>query len=46
MEEYLEMRESQGGSTASETKKKEYFREEGVNTNKYQRKVWPAASAA
>lgn len=34
MEEYLEMRESPGGSTASETKKKEYFREEGVKNNK------------
>lgn len=38
MEEYLQMREIQRGHTASETKKKDYFRGKGVNNNKYQRK--------
>lgn len=43
MEKYIEMRENPGGSTASETKK-EYFREKGLNSNKYQRNGWPAVS--
>lgn len=40
MEEYVEI------DSASETKKKEYFREKGVNINKYQRREWSTVSTA